>query len=258
MINPQLPTPMYIQIFENIQTQIREGKIINNEKLPSEKELGKMFNVSRITVRQALGMLEKKGLTFSVHGKGTFVRSLALNQNLMNIVSFSNNLQKNKLKGSTTLLNFKHCVKQEESYWPVELIDWNSAYQLELLGAVSEEPAVYYRSYIQNDIGKQLDSLVENYAAQHSVFSTFSLFEKINCQIEHIEQNIFAKESSKFLSEKLGIIEGKALLMMESLVYGKNDLLIEFKVAYYRTDKYYFSLSRGSELNKYPLNNRSE
>ncbi len=41
--------------------------------MPSENELGKAFDVSRITARQALGDLQKEGLIFKIHGSGTFV-----------------------------------------------------------------------------------------------------------------------------------------------------------------------------------------
>lgn len=48
--------------------------------LPSEPEIAEMFQVSRVTVRQALVSLENKGLVIRKHGLGTFV-----NQNVLNI-----------------------------------------------------------------------------------------------------------------------------------------------------------------------------
>ncbi len=48
--------------------------------LPSEPDIAEMFQVSRVTVRQALVSLENKGLVTRKHGRGTFV-----NQNVLNI-----------------------------------------------------------------------------------------------------------------------------------------------------------------------------
>ena len=47
----------------------RQGKT----KLPPENELAKQFGVSRITIRRALGELEREGLVLREQGRGTFV-----------------------------------------------------------------------------------------------------------------------------------------------------------------------------------------
>ena len=60
-----------IAIREELRARIAQG--VWGPQLPSEPELGKLFEASRETVRKALGMLEAEGLITRLHGKGTFV-----------------------------------------------------------------------------------------------------------------------------------------------------------------------------------------
>jgi len=64
------------EIVEQIEQYIKEGLLKPNEKLPSERDLAKKFEVSRSSVREALNMLEAKGLIEIIHGEGTFVKSV--------------------------------------------------------------------------------------------------------------------------------------------------------------------------------------
>ncbi|MFC4600355.1 substrate-binding domain-containing protein [Cohnella hongkongensis] len=57
---------------ESIRTDILEGKIIPNQKIGSETDLIKRFNVSRQTIRQAVGELENEGWLYREQGRGTF------------------------------------------------------------------------------------------------------------------------------------------------------------------------------------------
>ncbi len=70
---PLSPVPLYSQLKELLRGRILDGVYPPLSRMPSENELGKAFDVSRITVRQALGDLQKEGLIFKIHGKGTFV-----------------------------------------------------------------------------------------------------------------------------------------------------------------------------------------
>src|SRR5690606_5757945 len=61
---------------------ILDGTYPPLSRMPSENELGRAFGVSRITVRQALGDLQKEGLIFKIHGEGTFVAKPKAFQNV--------------------------------------------------------------------------------------------------------------------------------------------------------------------------------
>lgn len=69
--------PLYIQIQDYFKEQIASGKIKINDKIPSEKELMKQFEVSRITVATALGQLAKEGWIYRIPGRGSFVKEIA-------------------------------------------------------------------------------------------------------------------------------------------------------------------------------------
>ncbi|MCF0131738.1 MAG: GntR family transcriptional regulator [Pseudobutyrivibrio sp.] len=64
----------YDSIVRDIKSKINRGKYKQGDKLPSENQLAAAYDVSRQTVRKALGQLEDEQLVYAVHGKGTFVK----------------------------------------------------------------------------------------------------------------------------------------------------------------------------------------
>lgn len=60
--------PKYAQVVSAIREDVRLGRLVAGEWMPSEAELCKRFSMSRITVRRALAELEKAGVLVS--GKG--------------------------------------------------------------------------------------------------------------------------------------------------------------------------------------------
>ncbi|WP_145330495.1 FadR/GntR family transcriptional regulator [Paenibacillus xylanexedens] len=73
------------KVSEFIREQLEEAiilkELMSEEQLPAERDLAEMFNVSRITVREALSALEDKGLIEKRVGAkgGTFVLPLTTN-----------------------------------------------------------------------------------------------------------------------------------------------------------------------------------
>jgi GntR family transcriptional repressor for pyruvate dehydrogenase complex len=61
------------QISAQIQRLIIEGGLTPGEKLPSERELAEQFGVSRTVIREAVKLLQMKGLVRVVSGSGTYV-----------------------------------------------------------------------------------------------------------------------------------------------------------------------------------------
>lgn len=72
MIDPNNSAPKYHQLKEYLKNQITRGDLLPGEKLTSENTLARQFNLSRHTVRQALGELENEGYIYREKGRGTF------------------------------------------------------------------------------------------------------------------------------------------------------------------------------------------
>ncbi len=86
---PVTSVPLYAQIKDALRVQILDGTYAPHSQMPSEHELCAMYGVSRITVRQALGDLQKEGLLFKLHGKGTFVSKPKAFQNVSSLQGFA-------------------------------------------------------------------------------------------------------------------------------------------------------------------------
>ncbi len=69
------PVRLFEQVVGQLQTLIIEGQLQPGDKLPSEAELSAKHGVSRSVVREALRILESKGLIEVKSGTGAFVAS---------------------------------------------------------------------------------------------------------------------------------------------------------------------------------------
>lgn len=72
--SPVSSTKLYIQIYNQLREAIISGQYKVGDRLPSEKDLCAMFNVSRVPVREALSALELNGLVGSIQGVGAYVK----------------------------------------------------------------------------------------------------------------------------------------------------------------------------------------
>ncbi len=66
--------PLYVGVYEKLFKLINEGVYPIGSKLPSEPELSKMMNVSRMTLRQGLSLLKEDGYIETIHGQGNFIK----------------------------------------------------------------------------------------------------------------------------------------------------------------------------------------
>lgn len=87
------PQPLYIQLADLIRGQIIDGSYAPGTMLPSENELVQTYQVSRVTVRQALALLHQEGMVKRAQGKGTFVADQTIEQNFFSLHDFSRELQ---------------------------------------------------------------------------------------------------------------------------------------------------------------------
>ena len=74
--------PIYLQLKELIKERILQGEYRPGQLIPSERELCMQYGISRMTARQAIGELQNEGYLYKLQGKGTFVSSGKIEQNL--------------------------------------------------------------------------------------------------------------------------------------------------------------------------------
>jgi GntR family transcriptional regulator len=96
MINRHSFTPIYIQIAQAVVQMAREGTIHYGEQVPSERELAERYSVSRLTARQAIDELVKRGLAYRMQGKGTFLARPKI-RDASGFLSFSDELRASSL-----------------------------------------------------------------------------------------------------------------------------------------------------------------
>ena len=85
---------LYIQIKDIYRKKILNGELSLGDKIESELEIQKKYNVSRITARQAILDLEKEGMVKRGRGKGTFVIwRPGIEEDLTHVSSFTQEME---------------------------------------------------------------------------------------------------------------------------------------------------------------------
>ena len=244
MLNRNSTTPLYEQLKNVIEEQINKNELKENDQLPSERELELLYNVSRITVRQAITLAEKEGLVQRVHGIGTFVKKSKIQQRLNVINTFQSTIEQQGLIASTETLQIKNITADFQLARVLNIDIMESAFNMHLLGFGNNSPIVYYDAYFPADLGNEFAEIAEELNKKGTAFSLLDLY-KIHedCNPTHAEQTIEAVSPSKELGEILQLTDDQSLLKISSIIYD-NEIPLEYRKAYYNGDTYKFFITR--------------
>jgi len=119
-LNKKDITPLYKQLTDMLRRDIEEGKFKKGEKIPTELELSKLYNVSRITVRNALEELSKENLLIRKQGKGTFVNTEKLSRGISGLQSFSDMCRETGCKPGAKVIK---CVIEDANEKDMEVLE---------------------------------------------------------------------------------------------------------------------------------------
>ena len=70
--------PLYQQLIDNIEALIASGLLAADEQLPSVRQLAVELAINPNTIQKAYSELDRRGVVYSVPGKGSFVSIDAL------------------------------------------------------------------------------------------------------------------------------------------------------------------------------------
>ena len=103
-INPESPTPFYVQLADFLRKQILSGDLPPGERLLSEEEFCNLLGISRTTVRQTIRLLEEDGLLMRFRGRGTFIKKPSIRHSYNKIYNFTQNMTEQGLSPSSRVL----------------------------------------------------------------------------------------------------------------------------------------------------------
>lgn len=72
-LNPNLDTPLYMQIVDQTKLAIAKGYFRNGDRFPSVRELSRELLVNQATVSKAFKELDRQGIIETQTGIGTFI-----------------------------------------------------------------------------------------------------------------------------------------------------------------------------------------
>lgn len=235
--------PLYLQIKNLLQREIEEGRYVDGDKLPSEREMCESYSVSRIPVRKALELLEAEGLIQSFQGKGSFVRAPRIRNNLVHIRTFAETLAQQGYSGHTRIVAFEEHSADTSFDMLLNAFQTGTS-RLTLLGHAGDSPVVFYDSYLKKPMSLRFYSAAKSAEANGEAFSTFDLYSRTMITIGKVDQRVLAANADARISSVLKIPEGTAVLVLETVIYNGRMEAVEYKRGYYRTDKYSFQLHR--------------
>ena len=99
--------PLYIRIAEGLLGQIESGELSPGDRLPSERELSEALDVNRMTLRQALGLLETQGLLVRRRGDGTYVARPKIERQASRLVPFTRGMKRRGYVPGAKVITFE-------------------------------------------------------------------------------------------------------------------------------------------------------
>lgn len=231
-----LPVPLHTQIRELLRRRILDGTYPPHSQMPSESQMMESFGVSRITIRQALGDLQKEGLIFKVMGKGSFVAKPKAFQNLSRLQGFGEAMAPAGYETFSMLLSAREVAAGPVVAQRLAVPAGSAVFQIQRLRYLNREPISVDESYFPLELGQRL---AQEDLATRDVFVI--LENDLGQNLTHADLQIEAISADESVARHLRIDEASPLLRIERLTYA-GDCPIDFEFLYYRGDAFQYRL----------------
>lgn len=97
-------TAKYKQIKEELKKKMVSGVLRPGDRIPSEAQLCKQYEVSRITVSRAIHDLVESGHLSRIQGKGTFVKDPVIQEGILKLTGFAERMKAKGLSLETQMI----------------------------------------------------------------------------------------------------------------------------------------------------------
>ncbi|MCI1893201.1 MAG: GntR family transcriptional regulator [Lactobacillus sp.] len=217
---------LYKDIAEDIKKKIFKDQYALNQAIPTENELMAEYDVSKITVRNAVEILSKEGYLKKQSGKGTFVISNRPFNRLSKADSFSTILEAEGRQMEKKVLSIASCRYTEvpEAFGSDTHQDITKIERLYLLDG---EPFIFFVHYLRIPIEQISAGSLE----EHSLYQALKL---ANITVKRFEDTFATRKIDDAVTKMLKLPFPYAMRRLR-LGYDQFDEVVEYSLATYNT-----------------------
>lgn len=236
MIDKKSPIPIYFQLVEKIQKEIEQGSLKPGDVLPSERELADTYDISRMTVRQAITKLVNDGYVHRKKGTGTFVNESKIDQPLQGLTSFTEDMRERGFIPGNRMLSFQVIEATEYIAAKLGITAGDQIYEIERIRLADDEPMALETTWLPCELitgltEEVIDNSLYNYIENKLGFS-------IGTASQVIESSIVNEREMGLLS----LPKGAPILLIERMTFLADGRPFEFVKSRYRADRYRFRI----------------
>lgn len=229
--------PLYLQLVDKLKEKINSELDIN-DKLPSERDICKIYNVSRTTVRLAIKELEDRGFVYSVQGKGTFVSAVNKNKNnLGDYYSFTDQTRSQGKVPKSLVLEYEIVESNYYISGQLEIEQGDKIIRFVRLRLADNVPMMVETTYLPYDRFSTLTREMLGIKPMYDIFR-----EDYNSKIITAEETFSAAIIGKKKALLLGVSTGDACLRLERKSRDKSNRVIEFTQSTARGDQFNYKV----------------
>ncbi|GAA0370321.1 phosphonate metabolism transcriptional regulator PhnF [Bacillus horti] len=230
---------LHLEIAEYLIKQIRQGVFSENQKIPSENDLCRQFQVNRHVVRQAIARMTNLGWVTPVQGRGCYVNQLVepIQYVLSSQTRFSENMESQGLPYTAKLLSWEEGIAGDEERANLELAEGARVYRLEIMRSTDDNPLSVTSTVLPKEEFPDLETHLTNFSSLYRIFIEQYRFRPIRKK-SIVQACLPLLKDAKLLD----IPESVPIVQIESLMNHPGGAPIEYSVARIRGDRHKYMI----------------
>ncbi len=236
-------TPLYVQLSDLLAQEIRSGRILIGQLLPSETELSDRYGISRITVRQAMGRLVHEKLVRRERGRGTFAIGGKVETQVNEVDrSFEEEMHTLGLPFRVRLLRYERLIPPPGVAATLQIPLGEKVYRLERLRLLRNRPFGIEIRYLPQMIGEKVP---REQVRSGSVYTMIQ--EVLKGPVTRIQFAVSSVPASRAEARLLKTDIGAPLLVREHTYFALEDRPVLAGTVLFRGDLYRFRFEIGAD-----------
>jgi GntR family transcriptional regulator len=208
-----------------------------DQMLPSENELVGEFDVTRVTVRNAMKKLKDEGKIRTEKGKGSFVNYPKFVQNLDKIYSIGRDLGEKGYKLQSEKIEVFKEQPSSIVRKQLQLEDGEAVMVIKIVRGLEDTPVVLQMCYLPVKIVPEIT--LEDLEAS-TIYNVLEA--KYNVSLRKAIEYLDPIVADEYYSDILAVEVNTPLFMTERITYGDFEKPVEYRKCVIRSDKFRFAV----------------